>query len=65
MYLELQRAKGMGDAFDGVRLSVREIVSRIDTPGIKRARVMGADEAYRYMLDRAKDCDREMAVIQS
>lgn len=31
----------------------------------KRARVMGADEAFRYMLGRAKDCDREMAVIQS
>ncbi len=31
----------------------------------KRARVMGADEAYQYMLSRAKDCDREMAVIQS
>ena len=31
----------------------------------KRARVMGADEAYKYMLSRAQDCDREMAVIQS
>ena len=31
----------------------------------KRARVMGADEAYKYMLNRAKECDREMAVIQS
>ncbi len=31
----------------------------------KRARVMGADEAYRHMLDRAKDCDREMAVLMS
>lgn len=31
----------------------------------KRARVMGADEAYKYMLGLAKTCDREMAVIQS
>ena len=31
----------------------------------KRARVMGADEARRHMLNRARDCDREMAVIQS
>lgn len=31
----------------------------------RRARVMGADEAYRYMLNRARECDREMAVIQS
>ena len=31
----------------------------------KRARVMGADEAYSYMLNRARECDREMAVIQS
>lgn len=31
----------------------------------KRARVMGADEAYNYMLGVAKSCDREMAVIQS
>lgn len=31
----------------------------------KRARVMGADEAFKYMLARAQDCDREMAVIQS
>ena len=30
----------------------------------KRARVMGADEAYNYMLGRSKDCDREMAVFQ-
>jgi len=31
----------------------------------KRARVMGADEARSHMLDRARECDREMAVIQS
>ena len=31
----------------------------------KRARVMGADEARSHMLKRARDCDREMAVIQS
>lgn len=31
----------------------------------KRARVMGADEAFQYMLKRAQECDREMAVIQS
>ena len=31
----------------------------------KRARVMGADEARNHMLKRARDCDREMAVIQS
>ena len=31
----------------------------------KRARVMGADEARSYMLNRARECDREMAVIQS
>ena len=31
----------------------------------KRARVMGADEAFQYMIKRAQDCDREMAVIQS
>ena len=31
----------------------------------KRANVMGADEAFKYMLGRAQDCDREMAVIQS
>jgi len=26
---------------------------------------MGADEARNHMLKRARDCDREMAVIQS
>ena len=31
----------------------------------KRARVMGADEALNYMLERSRECDREMAVIQS
>ncbi|WP_017672041.1 hypothetical protein [Blastomonas sp. AAP53] len=31
----------------------------------KRARVMGADEALSHMKSRSKDCDREMAVIQS
>lgn len=31
----------------------------------KRARVMGADEALSHMKSRSKECDREMAVIQS
>ena len=31
----------------------------------KRARVMGADEARSHMLNRARECDREMAVILS
>lgn len=31
----------------------------------KRARVMGADEALSYLKSRSKECDREMAVIQS
>ena len=29
----------------------------------RRARKMGADETYKYMLGRAKECDREMAVF--
>ena len=32
--LKLQCADGMGDAFDGVRLSVRKVISRIDAPRI-------------------------------
>lgn len=31
----------------------------------KRARVMGANEALAHMKSRSKECDREMAVIQS
>lgn len=31
----------------------------------KRARVMGASEAYNYMLGLAQTCDREMGVLQS
>lgn len=40
-------------------------LTRAEAKYNKRARVMGADEAYNYMLSMAKDCDREMAVIQS
>ncbi|NJM49977.1 MAG: hypothetical protein HC843_03110 [Sphingomonadales bacterium] len=29
----------------------------------KRARILGADKAYKDMLSLVKDCDREMAVI--
>lgn len=31
----------------------------------KRARILGADAAFKHMLSTAKDCDREMAVIKS
>ena len=41
MVLELQRAQGMGDAFDGVRLAVGKIIGRIQAPVRAGARMLG------------------------
>ena len=43
--LELQRAQGMRDLLDGVRQRMREIVHRIDAPGIARAVMHGVRDA--------------------
>jgi hypothetical protein len=37
--LELERAEGVGDALDGVRLAVGEVVQRVDAPLVAGPRV--------------------------
>ncbi len=48
--LEFQRADGMGDAFDGVRLTVGEIVARINAPGFAGARMLGMQDAVEHRV---------------
>ena len=48
MILEFQRAKRMRDALDRVRLAVREIVGRIDTPCIARTWVRLVHDAVNH-----------------
>ncbi len=42
--LELERADRVGDALDRVGLAVREVVGRVDAPGVAGARVRGVDD---------------------
>ena len=48
MVFKLERADGMGDAFDGVRRAVREIVHRIDAPLVAGAVMGGAENAVHH-----------------
>src|SRR6516165_9985092 len=43
--LEFERADGMSDVLDGIRLPMREIVARVDAPGGAGARVTGVQDA--------------------
>src|SRR5579863_4728268 len=45
MILEFQRANGMSYTFDGVRLSVSEVVTRIDAPLRAGARMLRVQDA--------------------
>ena len=45
VHFELQRADGVRDTLDGVALSVREIVHRIDAPFVASAVVFGVQDA--------------------
>ena len=42
--LELERADRVGDALDGVRLAVREVVRRVDAPGVAGAWMLGVHD---------------------
>ncbi len=42
MHFELERAYGMGNAFNVIGLPVRKIVCRVDTPRVSRAMMLGA-----------------------
>ena len=48
--LEFERADRMGDALDGVRLAVREIVGRIDAPRRAGARMRGVQDAVEHRV---------------
>ena len=48
MVLELEGAQGMGDALDGVRLPVGEVVGRIDAPVRAGARMFGMADAIEH-----------------
>ena len=48
--LELERADRVGDALDGVRLAVGEIVARIDAPGVAGARMLGVQDAVEHRV---------------
>ncbi len=50
MRLELERADGVGDALDRVRLPVREVVRRVDAPGVARARMLGVEDAVQHRV---------------
>ena len=50
MVLEFERADRVRDAFDGVRLAVREIVARIDAPGVAGARMLGVQDAVEHRI---------------
>jgi len=58
--LKLQRADGVRDALDGVRLAVSEIVHRVDAPFVARAVVFGVKDAVqsrgRACSSSAKPC---------
>ena len=45
---EFERAQGMGDALDGVRLAVREIVGRIYAPAVAGAGMRGMEDAVEH-----------------
>ena len=47
---ELQRADGMGDTLDGVRLAVGEVVRGVDAPRITRAWVRGVQDAVQHRV---------------
>ena len=50
MILELERAEGMGDAFDRVGLAVGEIIGRVNAPGIAGARMRRVDDAVEHRV---------------
>ena len=50
MVFELQRADGVRHAFDGIGLTVREIVARIDAPGRPGARMRGMQDAVEHRI---------------
>ena len=45
MVFKLQRADGVGDAFDGVALAVRPVVHRVDAPLVAGAVMVGVEDA--------------------
>ena len=47
---KLQRAHGVGDLLDRVRLPVREVVHRIDAPRVARALVSGVQDAIHHRI---------------
>ena len=48
--LELERADGVGDALDGVRLAMGEVVQRIDAPLVAGPRVGGVQDPVEHRV---------------
>src|SRR5215203_3157052 len=48
--LELERAEGVGDALDGVRLTVGEVVQRIDAPLVAGSRVSRVQDPVQHRV---------------
>ena len=50
MSLELERAEGMRDPLDGIRLAVRVIVHRINAPLVAGAVMLGVHNAVHHRI---------------
>ena len=50
MILEFEGAEGMGDALDGIRLAMGEIIGRIDMPVGSGARMGGVKDAIDHRV---------------
>ena len=48
MVFELERADGVRDALDGIRLAMREVVHRIDAPFVAGAVMLGVQDAVHH-----------------
>ncbi len=48
--LEFERADGVGDAFDGIGLPVREVVHRVDAPLVAGAVMLGVQDAVHHRI---------------
>src|SRR3954470_13171363 len=62
MVLELERADGMRDALDGIRLAVREVVARIDRPGVAGERMRGVQDPVEYRVAQVDVAGRHVDV---
>ena len=60
MVLEFERADRVGNAFDRVRLAVREVVARVDRPCRAGARVAGVQNAVERRIPQVDVAGRHV-----